>query len=131
MTSNNGQLLWSGIVPSEKVKHIAERLMDENMFSGYGIRTMSTKEKGYNPIGYHNGCVWAHDNSLIAEGLAKNGRINEANIIIDSMLSAAPHFGYTLPETFAGFPRLQTGFPMRYPTSSSPQAWAAGASLLF
>ena len=132
MTSNNGQLLWSGIVDREKVDLISEKLLDrDHLFSGYGVRTLSAKDEGYSPLGYHNGCVWAHDNSLIAEGLAKYGKTSEASEIIDSILSTGPHFSYTMPETFAGFPRLHAGFPVRYPTSSSPQAWAAGAAFLF
>jgi glycogen debranching enzyme len=124
-------LLWSGIVNEDKVDSAVKNIMNESMFSGYGLRTLSTNEKGYSPIGYHTGCVWPHDNSIVAFGLSKYGRNKEANKIIDSMLGATPHFGYTLPETFAGFPKLEKGFPVRYPTSSSPQAWAAGASLLF
>jgi glycogen debranching enzyme len=134
LTSNNGQLLWSGIVVDreKRVDLIAEKLLNrDRLFSGYRVRTLSRQDKGYSPIGYHNGCVWAHDNSLIAEGLARYEKTVEANVVIDSMLSAGPHFGYTMPETFAGFPRLETGFPVRYPTSSSPQSVAAGASLLF
>jgi len=132
MTSNNGQLFWSGIVNEDKAGTVIEKLMDnETMFSGYGIRTMSRKDKGYSPIGYHTGCVWAHDNSLIAEGLARYGRKREAKRVICAVLSAAPHFGYTFPETFAGFSKLETGFPVRYPTSCQPQAWAAGSPLLF
>lgn len=131
MTSNNGQLFWSGIVPKDRVNAVIEKLLNETMFSGYGIRTMSTKDKGYSPIGYHVGCVWVHDNSIIADGLARYGKKKEANKVIDAILDAAPHFGYTFPETFAGFPRYKTDFPVRYPTSCSPQAWAAGSTLLF
>ncbi|MDA4130682.1 MAG: hypothetical protein OK457_07915 [Thaumarchaeota archaeon] len=131
MTSNNGHLFWSGIVSEDKVNTVVEKLLDETMFSGYGIRTMSTKDKGYSPIGYHVGCVWVHDNSIIANGFAKYGKKKEANMIIDAALDAGPHFGFTFPETFTGFPRYKTDFPVRYPTSSSPQAWAAGSTLLF
>ncbi len=131
MTSNNGQLFWSGIVSTDKVNTVTEKLLDETMFSGYGIRTMSTKDKGYSPIGYHVGCVWVHDNSIIANGFARYGKKKEANKVIDAVLDAGPHFGFTFPETFAGFPRYKTDFPVRYPTSCSPQAWAAGSTLLF
>jgi glycogen debranching enzyme len=131
LTSNNGHLLWSGIADQDKAASVARMLLDESLFSGYGIRTLSTKDKGYSPIGYNTGCVWAHDNSLIAEGLARYGFAREANTVIDAVLSAAPFFAYTLPETFAGFPKMKMGFPVRYPTSSSPQAWAAGATFLF
>jgi glycogen debranching enzyme len=130
LTSNIGHLLWSGIVDDDKADSVAEKLMGRNLFSGYGIRTMSTNDVGYSPLGYHTGCVWAHDNSLIASGLARYGKWKEANRIVDAIFDAAPHFGFTLPEAFAGFSRLNTGFPVRYPTSSSPQAWAAGSPLL-
>jgi glycogen debranching enzyme len=131
MTSNNGQLFWSGIVSEDKVSPVVEKLMDDSMFSGYGIRTLSSKDKGFDPIGYHTGCVWPHDNSLIAIGLANYGRRKEALRIIESVLSAAPHFLFTFPEVFAGFPKRETWFPVRYPTSCSPQAWAAGSPILF
>ncbi|MGI0090266.1 MAG: amylo-alpha-1,6-glucosidase, partial [Nitrososphaerales archaeon] len=131
MTSNNGHLFWSGIVSNDKVDPVIENLLGESMFSGYGIRTMSIKDSGYSPIGYHVGCVWVHDNSIIADGFARYGRRKEANTIIDALLEAGPHFGFTFPETFAGFPRYKTDFPVRYPTSCSPQAWAAGSPLLF
>lgn len=130
MTSNNGHLLWSGIIDERKAKSVVRKLLSEDMFSGYGIRTMSTKDAGYNPIGYHNGCVWTHDNSLIAAGLARYDYDSEAIQVIDALLSAAPHFGYTMPEAFSGFRRMRTGFPVRYPSACSPQAWAAGSCLL-
>lgn len=131
LTSNNGQLFWSGIVDDAKVDQVVEKLIDgETLFSGYGIRTLSAKNAGFSPIGYHTGCVWAHDNSLIAHGFARYGKYKEADMIIDALMDASAHFGYTLPEAFGGFARLQTGFPVRYPTACSPQAWAAGSPLL-
>jgi glycogen debranching enzyme len=92
---------------------------------------MSTADKGYNPLAYHNGTVWPHDNSLIAWGLAKNGRWPEAHRIIRQVLTAARHFDYQLPEVFAGLPRSETRFPIAYPTAARPQAWAAGTPVLF
>lgn len=131
LTSNNGQLLWSGIVSNGHVKSVVEKLMDnESLYSGYGIRTLSASAQGYDPIGYHTGCVWAHDNSLIASGLARYGSYAEAYKIATGILDASPHFGYTLPEAFAGFSRKETQFPVRYPTACSPQAWAAATPLL-
>jgi glycogen debranching enzyme len=130
-TSNIGHLLWSGIADESAAKAIAEHLLDpDTLFSGYGVRTMSAKDEGFDPIGYHTGCVWAHDNSIIAHGLANYGMKREARSIAEAILDASSHFGYTLPEAFAGFSRSETGFPVRYPTSCSPQAWAAGAPLL-
>src|SRR5262249_52713428 len=81
----------------------------------------------YNPIEYHNGTVWPHDSSLIAAGLARHGFRDDANRIGVALIEAAAHFRYRLPEVFAGYPREQSGFPVEYPTASSPQAWASGA----
>jgi glycogen debranching enzyme len=91
---------------------------------------MAVGEGGYNPIEYHNGTVWPHDNSLIAAGLARYGYREEANLIAMAILDAATYFRYRLPEVFAGYPRELTNFPVEYPTASSPQAWATGTPLL-
>jgi glycogen debranching enzyme len=104
--------------------------MDDTLWSGWGVRTMSTIDHAYNPLAYHNGTVWPHDNSLIAAGLARYGRREEALRIVRAMLEAAPHFDYELPEVFAGLPREQTPFPIAYPTAARPQAWAAGTPIL-
>ena len=93
MTSNIGHLLWSGIVPPERVDAIVDRLMGEELWSGWGVRTMAADDAGFNPLSYHNGTVWPHDNSLIAWGLAKRGRWPEAHRIIRRMMNAAGHFG--------------------------------------
>ena len=87
---------------------------------------MSTADGGYNPLSYHNGTVWPHDNSLIAWGLARYARWQEAHRIGRRMLNAAGHFDHQLPEVFAGMPRAETPFPIAYPTAARPQAWAAG-----
>ena len=91
---------------------------------------MSAADGGFNPLSYHNGTVWPHDNSLIAWGLARYSRWPEAQRIIRRMLNAAGHFEYQLPEVFAGLPRAETPFPIAYPTAARPQAWAAGAPVL-
>src|SRR5579875_1946600 len=130
MTSNNGQLFWSGIVADDKVNSVIENLFDDSLFSGYGIRTLSTQDRGFDPIGYHTGCVWPHDNSLVAKGLADYGKSKEAMQIVSAILDASSYFGYILPEAFAGFSRQETGFPVRYPNSCSPQGWASGATFL-
>jgi glycogen debranching enzyme len=91
---------------------------------------MSTGDAGYNPLAYHNGTVWPHDNSLIAWGFARYARWPEAQRIIQRMLTAAGHFGYQLPEVFAGMRRSETPFPIAYPTAARPQAWAAGTPVL-
>ncbi|MGW4461884.1 amylo-alpha-1,6-glucosidase [Micromonospora sp. NPDC004704] len=131
MTSNMGHLLWSGIVPPERARIVANQLMSEAMFSGWGVRTTSTEDEGYNPIGYHAGTVWPHDNSLIAHGLARYGFRQEANRIITAMLDAATYSNYRLPEAFSGYDRPYGRLPVPYPTACSPQAWSAGAPMLF
>ena len=130
MCSNMGHLLWSGIVPPERVDAIADALNGEALWSGWGVRTMSTADAGYNPLSYHNGTVWPHDNSLIAWGLARYGRWSEAHRIVRRLLEAASWFAYSLPEVFAGLPRSETPFPIAYPTAARPQAWAAGTPVL-
>ena len=129
--SNMGQLLWSGIVDSDKASKLAETLMSESMYSGWGVRTLSSDCAGFNPIGYHTGTVWPHDNSIIAAGLMKYGFVTESLKIIEDMLEAAASFEYRLPETFAGYSRNGIKVPARYPTSCSPQAWASGTPILF
>ena len=130
LCSNVGHLLWSGIVPERRVDAIVDALMGPELWSGWGVRTMSTGDAGYNPLSYHNGTVWPHDNSLIAQGLARYARWPEAQRIIRRMLGAAAHFSYQLPEVFAGLPRSETPFPIAYPTAARPQAWAAGTPVL-
>ncbi|HEV8572649.1 MAG TPA: glycogen debranching N-terminal domain-containing protein [Actinomycetota bacterium] len=130
LTSNIGHLLWSGIVDEEKAEAVAQHLMSERMFSGWGVRTMAEGEGGYNPIEYHNGTVWPHDNSFIAAGLRRYGYAEDAARIGYALLEAATYFDWRLPEVFAGYPRSLTSFPVEYPTASSPQAWATGTPLL-
>jgi glycogen debranching enzyme len=130
LTSNIGHLLWSGIAEREHAAACVEHLMGDRLFSGWGVRTMATGDGAYNPIGYHLGTVWPHDNSFIALGLAQNGYRTEASRIAMSTLEAATYFHERLPEAYAGYPRELTSFPVQYPTACSPQAWASGAPLL-
>jgi glycogen debranching enzyme len=130
MTSNIGHLLWSGILDDSQAAATAQRLLEEPLYSGWGVRTLASGEAGYNPLGYHTGTVWPHDNSLIAAGLARYGHHQAARTIATSILAAAPYFEYRLPEVFAGFPVALTSVPVAFPTASRPQAWAAGAPLL-
>ena len=123
MTSNIGQLLWSGIVTPERAATITGQLMSDALYSGWGVRTLSTDDAGYNPIGYHRGTVWPHDNSLIAQGLARYGFRDEANWIALSLLHAASFSRHRLPEAFSGYARSVGRFPVPYPTACSPQAW--------
>ncbi|GAA5184558.1 glycogen debranching N-terminal domain-containing protein [Rugosimonospora acidiphila] len=131
LTSNIGHLLWSGIVPEDRARAVADRLMSDAMFSGWGVRTLSALDTGYNPIGYHHGTVWPHDNSIIAVGLGRYGFREEANRIIMAMLEASEFSEYRLPEVLSGYPRSRAIFPVPFPTACSPQAWASGAPLLF
>jgi glycogen debranching enzyme len=131
MTSNMGHLLWSGIVPEERAGAVARQLLSDTMFSGWGVRTMSNEDAGYNPIGYHVGTVWPHDNAIVALGLERYGFRDEANRICLAQLDAAGFSGFRLPEAFAGLHRRFGRFPVPYPTACSPQAWATGAPFVF
>jgi glycogen debranching enzyme len=130
LTSNIGHLLWSGLLDDGEAAATAERLLDEQLFSGWGVRTLGAREAGYNPLGYHTGTIWPHDNSLIAAGLARYGHREAAGTIASAVLAAAPYFEHRLPEVFAGFSVPLTSVPVAFPTASRPQAWAAGAPLL-
>jgi glycogen debranching enzyme len=130
MCSNIGHLLWSGIVDDDRAERVAESLLARELFSGWGVRTMSHLDLGFNPIGYHTGTIWPHDNSLVVAGLCRYGHREAANRISAAMIEAARHFAYRLPEVFAGYARPLTPFPVEYPTACSPQAWAAGAPIL-
>src|SRR5262249_1978557 len=128
--SNIGHLLWSGIVSQERAGVLAHQLMSPPLYSGWGIRTLSTEDAGYNPIGYHLGTVWPHDSSLAAYGLSRYGFRDEANKIALALLDAAAYSENRLPEAFSGYPRAFSSFPVPYPTACSPQAWATGAPLV-
>ncbi|MEV0430659.1 glycogen debranching N-terminal domain-containing protein [Micromonospora sp. NPDC050495] len=128
-TSNMGHLLWSGIVPPERAGAVVRQLMHGDMFSGWGIRTLSREDRLFNALGYHLGTVWPHDNSIAVLGLARYGYRAEANRISLALLDAAEQFGYRLPEALSGYIRERTMFAVPYPTACSPQAWAAGAPL--
>jgi glycogen debranching enzyme len=128
LSSNPGHALWSGIAIPDKAKEMAGRLMEDDMFSGWGIRTLSSRERRYNPIGYHLGSVWQHDNSIIAAGLRRYGFDDAAGRIFAGMMAAAGNFRMgRLPELFAGFERDRYGIPVHYPVACHPQAWAAGS----
>jgi glycogen debranching enzyme len=131
LTSNNGHLLWSGIVDKSKAKSVAGHLLSSRLFSGWGVRTLATGEGRFNPIGYHVGTVWPFDNSFIAWGLRRYGFKREAAQIAEGILAAAEFFDGRLPEAFGGYPRAMTKYPVQYPTACSPQAWSTGAPLLF
>ena len=126
--SNPGHCLWSGVVPPERADAVIDRLVADDMFSGWGVRTLSADHAGYNPQSYHRGSVWPHDNSLIALGAARYGRGDAARRIADGLVeAAASRESGRLPELFAGFDRAETEVPVPYGTACEPQAWAAAA----
>ncbi len=127
IASNPGHLLWSRIVDEKKAALVADKLLSDEFYSGWGVRTLSSDAKQFNPMSYHNGSVWPHDNSIIVKGLMNYGRFAEAHRIIEGILQASKFFSYMrLPELFCGFYRKSTLVPIEYPSSNSPQAWAAG-----
>jgi glycogen debranching enzyme len=130
LASNNGHLLWSGIVDKSKAKAVVGHLMGPRLFSGWGVRTLAEGEGRYNPIGYHVGTVWPFDSSFVAWGLRRYGFKEEAARIAGGILDAAEFFDGRLPEAFGGYERGVTKYPVQYPTACSPQAWSTGAPLL-
>src|SRR5207248_311069 len=128
LSSNTGQALWSGIAQSERAGKIAECLLSDEMFNGWGVRTLTSAALRYNPLGYHLGTVWPHDNSLIAAGFKRYGLDHEALKIMSGLIEATVHFqSYRLPELFGGFAQQDYGIPVSYPVACQPQAWSAGA----
>jgi glycogen debranching enzyme len=125
LASNMGHCLWTGIIDRNKAAAVARRLTGPEMFSGFGIRTLATSCGAYNPMSYHNGSVWPHDNAICAAGLMRYGFVREAQQVATGILDAAERFGGRLPELFCGFDRHEFGVPVAYPTSCSPQAWAS------
>ena len=129
LTSSIGHCLWTGIADADKAAAAAAHLLSDDMFSGWGIRTLAASMAAYNPMSYHNGSVWPHDNALCAAGLMRYGYTRHAQRIAEAIFDAAASFGHRLPELFCGFPRQDHLAPVPYPTSCSPQAWAAAAPL--
>ncbi|MEU5722315.1 glycogen debranching N-terminal domain-containing protein [Micromonospora sp. NPDC047738] len=130
LTSNIGHLLWSGIATEEKAAQVAEHLMSDRLYSGWGIRTLATDNHRYNPIGTHTGMVWPFDNALIAYGLRRYGHDREAARVAEGILTAASCFDGRLPGAFAGYGRSLTRYPVTLPRIGSPQAISASAPLM-
>jgi glycogen debranching enzyme len=129
IASNTGHCLWSGIADQDQAQRTARRLLQDDMWSGWGIRTLSSKNPAYHPYSYHLGSVWPHDNGIIAAGFKRYGLADEANQVIRAIFGAAEHFqAYRLPEIFAGLKRKgKADFPALYPPGANiPQAWASG-----
>jgi glycogen debranching enzyme len=130
VTSNPGHLLMTGIVDGPRAAALVGSLTGPEMFSGYGIRTMGSRSTGYNPMSYHNGSVWPHDNAICLLGMSRTGFLAEAGKVMDGLLAAAEQFEYCrLPELFCGYGR-ETGPVIPYPVACSPQAWAAGTAAM-
>jgi glycogen debranching enzyme len=132
ISSNPGHLLFTRMIAQERARAVCDRFMRPDMFSGWGWRTVSQEERVFNPLSYHRGSVWPHDNSIVAHGMALYEFREPANRIFESLFSAALNFrDYRLPELFCGIERREFDEPVKYPVSCSPQAWASGAIFLF
>ena len=128
VASNPGHCLWSGIVPKERAQRVVSRLLQRDMWSGWGIRTLSARHPAYNPLSYQNGAVWPHDNGIIAMGFKRYGFAEEAARVARAVTDAGSYFAlYRMPELYAGIEREDTNFPVQYPDANVPQAWAAGS----
>ena len=130
LASNMGHCLWTGIVDDDKAASVAAHLSSPEMFNGWGVRTLASSMHGYNPISYHCGSVWPHDTAIAVAGLTRYGFVEEAHRLTLGLLDAAMAESGRLPELFSGVDRMDVCVPVGYPTSCSPQAWAAGSSLL-
>ncbi|MBA3307532.1 MAG: amylo-alpha-1,6-glucosidase [Chloroflexi bacterium] len=128
VASNAGHVLWCGAASPAHARRVAESLLGPGLWSGWGIRTLSAEMAGYNPIGYHLGTVWPHDNAIAAAGLFRYGLNAEAARVTGAMIEATVYFRDSrLPELFCGFDRTRSAYPVPYPVACSPQAWAAGS----
>lgn len=131
VASNPGHCLWSGIVRPDRAQRVVQRLMAPDMWSGFGIRTLSSAHKSFNPYAYQLGAVWPHDNSIIAMGFKRYGFDAEAAKIARDISGAASHFeNNQLPELYAGIQKDSTNFPVQYLGANVPQAWAAGSAFM-
>jgi glycogen debranching enzyme len=130
LASNMGHCLWTGILDADKADAVARKLVGPDLFSGWGVRTLGASMVGYNPISYHCGSVWPHDNAIVAAGLMRYGYVREAQRVIMAVLDAAVEQGGRLPELFSGLERMELPLVVSYPTSGAPQAWAAASPLL-
>jgi glycogen debranching enzyme len=128
VVSNTGHLLWSGIASPEYAERVVRRLMEPDMLSGWGVRTLASSHRAFNPFAYQRGSIWPHDNGMIALGFRRYGFVEEANHIAREIVEAAKSFNsYRIPELYAGIQRTAHSFPVQYVGANVPQAWAAGA----
>jgi glycogen debranching enzyme len=129
-SSNAGHVLFAGLALEKRAASVVRTLMSRSSFSGWGIRTIATTEARYNPMSYHNGSVWPHDNALIAAGFARYGFRREAARLFEGLFAASVYFDMQrLPELFCGFARQHRRSPTFYPVACVPQAWAAATPL--
>ncbi len=130
-TSNPGHCLWTGIASAERAASVTEQLLGDAMFSGWGIRTLAAGQARYNPMSYHNGSIWPHDNAIAGMGMARYGHADAAAQVMHALFDASRHFDLArMPELFCGFTRRTGEGPTRYPVACAPQAWAAGAAFM-
>jgi glycogen debranching enzyme len=129
VASNPGHCLWSGIVPPERAARVVKRLLEPDMWSGWGIRTLSSANPSFNPHSYQNGSVWPHDNAIIAEGFRRYGFAAEASRVARDISRSSGYFvSHQMPELYSGLQREPTNFPVQYIGANVPQGWAAGSS---
>jgi glycogen debranching enzyme len=128
--SNMGHLLGTGILDAAEARIVADRLVSPELFSGYGVHTISRRAAGFWPFSYHCGSVWSHDTAIAIRGLLADGFIAEARILADGLLAAAASFGHRLPEVFAGVRSEDSGVAVPYPASCHPQAWSSASAVV-
>ena len=132
LVSNVGHCLWTGLIRPDRARLVVERLLQPDMFSGWGIRTLTSEHTAFNPYAYHNGSVWPHDNGLIALGFKRYGFAAEAARVARAVSGAGSFFAqHQMPELFAGIQRAPNDFPVQWPGANVPQAWAAGSAFSF
>src|SRR5262249_50473467 len=130
-TSNPGHCLFTGIAGEARAARVARELLEEDCYTGWGVRTLSSSEVRYNPMSYHNGSIWPHDNAILAAGAARYGFTDVALQLLEALFESSQHFDLRrTPELFCGFPRLADSGPILYPVACAPQSWAAAAAFL-
>ncbi len=130
VSTNAGHLLWTGTATDGHAARLVDRLMAHDMYTGFGLRTLTSTNPGYNALSYHCGSVWPHDSAMVAAGMIASGHRSAGATLAMGILEAAEYFGGRPPELFAGFGREEFRHPVPYPTSCSPQAWAAGSTIM-
>jgi glycogen debranching enzyme len=130
VTTNPGHAVWAGITDPERSNRYLDRILDDGLFNGWGLRTLSPASRRYDPLSYHNGSVWPHDTALVAAGAARIGRHDVVALLVDAALDVAVLDGGRPPELFSGVHRDVVDVPVPYPSSCSPQAWSSASTLL-